>query len=558
MLCIPTAFCSYTGEALDKKTPLLRSMSAIDEQAKRVLALFGETADRVITTVGAEQEYFLISEKDYAKRSDLIMTGRTLFGYSPLTGQELEEHYFGAIRPTVNEFMKELDSELWKLGVSAKTKHNEVAPAQHELAPLYTNGNRAIDENLLTMEKMRLLASHYGLVCLQHEKPFEGINGSGKHNNWSISAGKTNFLDPGETPMDNLRFLVFLTGVIQAVDDYQELLRMTVASCGNDHRLGANEAPPAIVSIFLGDELGAIVDALVDDHEYTSAEKVAVDLGVSVLPNFLKDNTDRNRTSPFAFTGNKFEFRMPGSAVNLADCNMVLNTAMAKSLKDFADAMEGKSGDEFESAAIAYIKETLKKHQRIIFNGNGYSDEWPAEAERRGLANNRTTADALPAYVAEKSIKLFEEFNVLTEVEARSRYEVKLEKYTKLMNIEVRTMKRMTRRTFLPAINKYATLVANEINEMKAACAGIDTSVQDQLLNTVVDGIKEINDALNELHAAHLAIRDLTDEQEKANKYAHEIVPMMERLRAGVDAMEIVVAHDLWPVPTYNDILFYC
>ena len=558
VLCIPTAFCSYTGEALDKKTPLLRSMSAIDEQSKRVLALFGEHVDRVITTVGAEQEYFLISEKDYAKRSDLIMTGRTLFGYSPLKGQELEEHYFGAIRPTVNEFMKELDSELWKLGVSAKTKHNEVAPAQHELAPLYTNGNRAIDENLLTMEKMRLLASHYGLVCLQHEKPFEGINGSGKHNNWSISAGKTNFLDPGETPMDNLRFLVFLTGVIQAVDDYQELLRMTVASCGNDHRLGANEAPPAIVSIFLGDELGAIVDALVDDHEYTSAEKVAVDLGVSVLPNFLKDNTDRNRTSPFAFTGNKFEFRMPGSAVNLADCNMVLNTAMAKSLKDFADAMEGKSGDEFESAAIAYIKETLKKHQRIIFNGNGYSDEWPAEAERRGLANNRTTADALPAYVAEKSIKLFEEFNVLTEVEARSRYEVKLEKYTKLMNIEVRTMKRMTRRTFLPAINKYATLVANEINEMKAACAGIDTSVQDQLLNTVVDGIKEINDALNELHAAHLAIRDLTDEQEKANKYAHEIVPMMERLRAGVDAMEIVVAHDLWPVPTYNDILFYC
>ena len=558
VLCIPTAFCSYTGEALDKKTPLLRSMSAIDEQAKRVLALFGEHVDRVITTVGAEQEYFLISEKDYAKRSDLIMTGRTLFGYSPLKGQELEEHYFGAIRPTVNEFMKELDSELWKLGVSAKTKHNEVAPAQHELAPLYTNGNRAIDENLLTMEKMRLLASHYGLVCLQHEKPFEGINGSGKHNNWSISAGKTNFLDPGETPMDNLRFLVFLTGVIQAVDDYQELLRMTVASCGNDHRLGANEAPPAIVSIFLGDELGAIVDALVDDHEYTSAEKVAVDLGVSVLPNFLKDNTDRNRTSPFAFTGNKFEFRMPGSAVNLADCNMVLNTAMAKSLKDFADAMEGKEGDEFETATIAYIRKTLKAHRRIIFNGNGYSDEWPAEAERRGLANNRTTADALPAYVAEKSIKLFEEFNVLTEVEARSRYEVKLEKYTKLMNIEVRTMKRMTRRTFLPAINKYATLVANEINEMKAACAGIDTSVQDQLLNTVVDGIKEINDALNELHAAHLAIRDLTDEQEKANKYAHEIVPMMERLRAGVDAMEIVVAHDLWPVPTYNDILFYC
>ncbi len=558
VLCIPTAFISYTGEALDKKTPLLRSQVALATQAKRVLKLFGKDVTNVITTVGPEQEYFLIKEEDFQKRPDLVLTGRTLFGCAPAKGQELEEHYFGAIRPTVNEFMKELDDELWKLGVSAKTKHNEVAPAQHELAPLFTNANRAIDENLLTMEKMRLLASHHGLVCLQHEKPFEGINGSGKHNNWSISAGKTNFLDPGETPMDNLRFLVFLAGVIQAVDDYQELLRMTVASAGNDHRLGANEAPPAIVSIFLGDELGAIVDALIDDHEYTSAEKVAVDLGVSVLPNFLKDNTDRNRTSPFAFTGNKFEFRMPGSAVNLSDCNMVLNTAMAKSLKDFADAMEGKSGEEFEAAAIAYIKETLKAHQRIIFNGNGYSEEWPAEAERRGLANNRTTADALPCYVAQKSIDLFNEFDILTEPEVRSRYEVKLEKYTKLLNIEVRTMKRMVRRTYLPAINKYATLVANEINEMKSAAAGIDTSVQDELLAKVVAGIKEINAALGELHEAHLAACELADEQEKANKYAHEIIPMMERLRAGVDDMECVVAHDLWPVPTYNDLLFYC
>ena len=558
VLCIPTAFISYTGEALDKKTPLLRSQVALATQAKRVLKLFGKDVTSVITTVGPEQEYFLVKEEDFQKRPDLVLTGRTLFGCAPAKGQELEEHYFGAIRPTVNEFMKELDDELWKLGVSAKTKHNEVAPAQHELAPLFTNANRAIDENLLTMEKMRLMASHYGLVCLQHEKPFEGINGSGKHNNWSISAGKTNFLDPGETPMDNLRFLVFLTGVIQAVDDYQELLRMTVASAGNDHRLGANEAPPAIVSIFLGDELGAIVDALIDDHEYTSAEKVAVDLGVSVLPNFLKDNTDRNRTSPFAFTGNKFEFRMPGSAVNLSDCNMVLNTAMAKSLKDFADAMEGKSGEEFEAAAIAYIKETLKAHQRIVFNGNGYSEEWPAEAERRGLANNRTTADALPCYVAQKSIDLFNEFGILTEPEVRSRYEVKLEKYTKLLNIEVRTMKRMVRRTYLPAINKYATLVANEINEMKSAAAGIDTTVQDELLAKVVNGIKEINAALGELHEAHLAACELADEQEKANKYAHEIIPMMERLRAGVDDMECVVAHDLWPVPTYNDLLFYC
>ena len=399
VLCIPTAFCSYTGEALDKKTPLLRSMVAIDEQANRVLKLFGEGHQKVVTTVGAEQEYFLISEKDYAKRLDLVLTGRTLFGYPPCKGQELEEHYFGAIRPTVNEFMKELDDELWKLGVSAKTKHNEVAPAQHELAPIFSNSNRAIDENLLTMEKMKLLASHHGLVCLQHEKPFEGINGSGKHNNWAISAGKKNLLDPGENPMENLRFLVFLTGVIQAVDDYQELLRMSVASAGNDHRLGANEAPPAIVSIFLGDELGAIVDALISDKEYTSAERVAMDLGVAVLPNFLKDNTDRNRTSPFAFTGNKFEFRMPGSAVNLSDANTILNTAMAKSLKEFADAMEGKSGDEFEAAAIAYIKDDLRKHQRIIFNGNGYSDEWPVEAERRGLANHPTTADALPCFI---------------------------------------------------------------------------------------------------------------------------------------------------------------
>ena len=557
MLCIPTAFCSYTGEALDKKTPLLRSMDVVEEQANRVLALFGEPHQRVVPTVGSEQEYFLISEKDYAKRQDLVMCGRTLFGYAPCKGQELEEHYFGAIRPTVNEFMKELDDELWKLGVSAKTKHNEVAPAQHELAPIFTNANRAIDENLLTMEKMRLLASHHGLVCLQHEKPFAGINGSGKHNNWSLSAGKTNLLEPGESPMDNLRFLVFLTGVIQAVDDYQELLRMSVASAGNDHRLGADEAPPAIVSIFLGDELGAIVDALVDEHEYTSAEKVAMDLGVAVLPNFLKDNTDRNRTSPFAFTGNKFEFRMPGSAVNLSDCNMVLNTAMAKSLKDFADAMEGKQGEEFEAAAIAYIKETLKKHQRIIFNGNGYSEEWQQEAERRGLANHRTTADALPCFVAPKSIALFEEFGVLTEPEVTSRYEVKLEKYNKLLNIEARTMKRMVRRAYLPALNDYAAEVAGTVTAIKAACPGADVSSQEELLQKLLAGIKEIDVRLKELDGAHHAALEIADQQERANEYAHRIIPIMEALRAAVDAMEIVTDRDHWPVPTYNDILFY-
>ena len=558
VLCIPTAFCSYTGEALDKKTPLLRSMVAIDEQANRVLKLFGEGHQKVVTTVGAEQEYFLISEKDYAKRLDLVLTGRTLFGYPPCKGQELEEHYFGAIRPTVNDFMKELDDELWKLGVSAKTKHNEVAPAQHELAPIFSNSNRAIDENLLTMEKMKLLASHHGLVCLQHEKPFEGINGSGKHNNWAISAGKKNLLDPGENPMDNLRFLVFLTGVIQAVDDYQELLRMSVASAGNDHRLGANEAPPAIVSIFLGDELGAIVDALISDKEYTSAERVAMDLGVAVLPNFLKDNTDRNRTSPFAFTGNKFEFRMPGSAVNLSDANTILNTAMAKSLKEFADAMEGKSGDEFEAAAIAYIKDDLRKHQRIIFNGNGYSDEWPVEAERRGLANHPTTADALPCFVDQKSIDLFGEFNVLSEVEVRSRYEVKLEKYNKLLNIEARTMKRMVRRFFLPAINSFAADVARDIAQVKAALPSADQTFQEKKLQTVVDGTKRVEEALDALNTAHLANVEIADQQERANDNAHHVIPLMDELRAAIDAMEIVVDDNHWPVPTYNEILFYC
>ena len=558
VLCIPTAFCSYTGEALDKKTPLLRSMVAIDEQANRVLKLFGEGHQKVVTTVGAEQEYFLISEKDYAKRLDLVLTGRTLFGYPPCKGQELEEHYFGAIRPTVNEFMKELDDELWKLGVSAKTKHNEVAPAQHELAPIFSNSNRAIDENLLTMEKMKLLASHHGLVCLQHEKPFEGINGSGKHNNWAISAGKKNLLDPGENPMENLRFLVFLTGVIQAVDDYQELLRMSVASAGNDHRLGANEAPPAIVSIFLGDELGAIVDALISDKGYTSAERVAMDLGVAVLPNFLKDNTDRNRTSPFAFTGNKFEFRMPGSAVNLSDANTILNTAMAKSLKEFADAMEGKSGDEFEAAAIAYIKDDLRKHQRIIFNGNGYSDEWPVEAERRGLANHPTTADALPCFIDQKSIDLFGEFNVLSEVEVRSRYEVKLEKYNKLLNIEARTMKRMVRRFFLPAINSFAADVARDIAQVKAALPSADQTFQERKLQTVVDGTKRVEEALDALNTAHLANVEIADQQERANDNAHHVIPLMDELRAAIDAMEIVVDDNHWPVPTYNEILFYC
>ena len=557
VLCIPTAFCSYNGEALDKKTPLLRSMKVLAEQAGRVLELFGEGGHHVVANLGGEQEYFLISEADYEKRQDLMLCGRTLFGAPPCKGQELEEHYFGAIRPTVNNFMKELDDELWKLGIAAKTKHNEVAPCQHELAPVFTEVNRGVDENLLTMEKMRLLASHYGLVCLQHEKPFAGVNGSGKHNNWSISYGKVNLLEPGESPMDNLRFLVFLTCVIAAVDDYQELLRMTVASAGNDHRLGADEAPPAIVSMFLGDELSGIVEAIVDGHPYKSAERVSMDLGVDVLPNFLKDNTDRNRTSPFAFTGNKFEFRMPGSEVNLSDCNTALNTAMAKKCKDFADAMEGMSGADFEAAALEYIKDELAAHKRIIFNGNGYSAEWAAEAAERGLANNRNTAEALPALVAPQTIALFEEMGVLSEVELRSRYEVKLDKYNKTINIESNVMERMVRRMFIPAINAYATKIAKGITTVREAMPDADLGDQEHVLGRLLDGLHKVNVAhrkLNDLHAKALACED---SQRKATCYATEVVPAMEEVRAEIDTLERIVDHAYWPVPTYNDMLFY-
>ncbi len=557
VLCIPTAFCSYNGEALDKKTPLLRSMRAVHEQANRVLALFGEPHQRVVATVGAEQEYFLISEDDYKKRLDLMLTGRTLFGYAPCKGQELEDHYFGAIRPTVNNFMKELDDELWKLGVPAKTKHNEVAPCQHELAPLFANANRAIDQNLLTMEEMRLLASHYNLVCLEHEKPFEHINGSGKHNNWSLAANGKNLLEPGDHPMSNLRFLVFLAGVIQAVDDYQELLRMTAASAGNDHRLGANEAPPAIVSMFLGDDLGQVVDALIQDKDYTSHGPTEMDLGVAELPNFLQDNSDRNRTSPFAFTGNKFEFRMPGSEQNLSDANMVLNTAMARSLKEFADEMEGVSEDGFRSAALDYVKRTLRDHQRIIFNGDGYSDEWPEEAHRRGLADHRTTADALPCLVDQKSIDLFSEFNVLDEAEVRSRYEVKLEKYNKTMNIEIRTMKRLVRRDYLPAINRFAAEIAENTWKIKQMLPDAPVEPQERKLKALVDGAAKINELLSRLHELHYASLEIEDQQERANMNAHQIIPVMDDLRDAVDAMEIIVAREQWPVPTYNEILFY-
>ena len=474
VLCIPTAFCSYTGEALDKKTPLLRSMKAIETQGRRVLDLFGDdSSDRVTTTLGAEQEYFLISEKDYEKRLDIMLTGRTLFGYPPVKGQELEEHYFGAIRPTVNEFMKELDDELWALGISAKTKHNEVAPAQHELAPIFAETNRAVDENLLTMEKMKLLASHYGLVCLQHEKPFESINGSGKHNNWSISAGGRNLLDPGENPMENLRFLVFLTGVIEAVDEYQEAL----AHVGGERR----QRPPSRRQRGAAGHRVHVPRRRAGRHRRGAHRRSRLHLGRARVHGPRRGRAaelhqGQHRPQPHEpLRLHRQQVRVPyarQSAQNLSDVNMALNTAMAKSLKEFADQMEGKTGEEFEAAAIDYIKRTLRDHERIIFNGDGYSEEWEKEAERRGLANHRTTADALPCLVDQKSIDLFAEFGVLTEDEVRSRYEVKLEKYNKIMNIEIRAMKRLVRRDYLPAINRYAAKLANGITAITQRAAG--------------------------------------------------------------------------------------
>ena len=558
VLCVPTAFCSYSGEALDKKTPLLRSMATLDKQTKRVLSLFGKNPAHVTVNVGTEQEYFLISEKDYERRQDLIVCGRTLFGAPPCKGQELDEHYFGAIRPTVNSFMKELDDELWGFAVAAKTKHNEVAPCQHELAPVFCNVNRAVDENLLTMEMMKLLASHHGLVCLQHEKPFEGINGSGKHNNWSFGTEDENLLDPGDTPEANLQFIVFLTCVIEAVDNYQDLLRMSVASCGNDHRLGAHEAPPAIISIFLGDELSSIIDALTSGETAAHTLREQLDFGVDVLPNLERDTTDRNRTSPFAFTGNKFEFRMPGSSVNVSDANTVLDTAVAKTLKEFADAMEARGDMEFEHAALDWVRKSLQAHKRILFSGDGYSEEWHAEAERRGLCNFATTADALPCFVAEKNLELFSEMGVLSPVEARSRYEVKLEKYNKLMNIEANTMEVMARRTYLPVISAYATKIAKGITTVTAAMPDAPMSHEHRELKTLTEGVNAIYGGLDALRDAHVAAEAIADSQEQANAYAHKVRPAMDALRAAVDAMEPIVASDYWPVPTYDDMLFYC
>ena len=555
VLCIPTAFVSYTGEALDKKTPLLRSMHALSNQAIRILQLFGKDVDYVSTTVGPEQEYFLIKKEDYEARQDLILTGRTLFGAPSAKGQELEEHYFGVIRPEVSAFMKELDEELWKLGVPAKTKHNEVAPCQHELAPIFDTTNVAIDHNLLTMEMMKKIAPKYGLVCLQHEKPFEGVNGSGKHNNWSMSTSTENLLDPGDTPMENLQFLVFLAAVIKAVDEYADLLRTSVATPGNDHRLGANEAPPAIISIFVGEELEAVIDAIASDSPYAGPVKMKMDLGVDVLPKFSKDTTDRNRTSPFAFTGNKFEFRMPGSAENLSDCNTILNTAVAKELKGYADELEG--AEDFTSAAIALVKRTIRDHRRVIFNGNGYTAEWEAEAEKRGLPNKKNTPAALPALIEPKNIQLMEDFGVLTKVEMESRYEVEMEHYSKIINIEALTMLEMARKQLLPAVNSYMSEVANTAASKLAVSEAISVRSETKTLQKLSADADAMSDAIDTLQAAVDAAKTLPTETEKAVAFHSDVIPAMDALRAAADDAETICGEDYWPLPSYSKMLYY-
>ena len=555
VLCIPTAFVSYTGEALDKKTPLLRSMNALSGQAIRILKLFGKDVDYVSTTVGPEQEYFLVKKEDYEARQDLILTGRTLFGAPSAKGQELEEHYFGVIRPEVSAFMKELDEELWKLGVPAKTKHNEVAPCQHELAPIFDTTNVAIDHNLLTMEMMKKIAPKYGLVCLQHEKPFEGVNGSGKHNNWSMSTTHENLLDPGDTPMENLQFLVFLAAVIKAVDEYADLLRTSVATPGNDHRLGANEAPPAIISIFVGEELEAVIDAIASDSPYAGPVKMKMDLGVDVLPKFSKDTTDRNRTSPFAFTGNKFEFRMPGSAENLSDANTILNTAVAKELKGYADELEG--AEDFTSAAIALIKRTIRDHRRVIFNGNGYTAEWEEEAARRGLPNKKNTPAALPALIDPKNIQLMEDFGVLTKIEMESRYEVEMEHYSKIINIEALTMLEMARKQLLPAINAYMSEVANTAASKLAVSESLSVRSETKTLSHLSADADAMSDAIDELQAAVDAAKALSDESAKAVAFHDDVLLKMDALRAAADDAETICGEDYWPLPSYSKMLYY-
>ena len=555
VLCIPTAFCSYTGEALDKKTPLLRSMDALSNQARRILKLFGKDVSYVRTTLGAEQEYFLVRKEDYKERLDLILTGRTLLGASPSKGQELEEHYFGAIRTEVSEFMKDLDEELWKLGIPAKTKHNEVAPCQHELAPVFEMANVAVDHNMLTMELMKKVADRHDLVCLLHEKPFEGVNGSGKHNNWSMSTETENLLEPGDTPKENLQFLIFLAAIIKAVDEYADLLRATVASPGNDHRLGANEAPPAIISIFVGEELEAVIDSIASNSPYAAPTKLKMDLGVDVLPTFSKDSTDRNRTSPFAFTGNKFEFRMPGSSQNLSDADTVLNTAVAKSLHDYADELEG--AEDFESAVIALIKRTIHDHRRVIFNGDGYTEAWEKEAERRGLPNAKYTPLAMKALLADKNIRLMEQFGVLTKTEMHSRYEVEVEHYSKVINIEALTMLEMLRKQIMPAVAGYSSEVASAAAAKQAVSDKLSVRSETKLLEKLSAGADELSDAIDELQEAVDQATAESDEPAKSYLYHDAVLPAMEKARKASDTLERICSEDYWPLPSYSRMLYY-
>ena len=556
-LFIPTAFCSYGGEVLDKKTPLLRSMEALSAQAVRILRLFGDsTTKRVITTVGPEQEYFLVDKKLYDERPDLIYTGRTLFGARAPKGQELEDHYFGAIKPRIAAFMQELDEELWKLGVLAKTKHNEVAPAQHELAPIFSTTNVATDHNQLTMETMKNVALRHGLVCLLHEKPFAGVNGSGKHNNWSLSTdtGK-NLFEPGKLPQENAQFLLFLAAVIKGVDEYQDLLRVSVASAGNDHRLGANEAPPAIISIFLGDELTAILHAIETGTVYGGTLRVNMEIGVNVLPSFTKDTTDRNRTSPFAFTGNKFEFRSLGSQLNIACPNIMLNTIIADELEQFADELEGK--EDFNGALNALIKRVIKEHKRIIFNGDGYADAWKAEAAKRGLTNLPTTVDALPHYTYEKNVKLFTKHKIYTEVEMQSRQDIILETYAKTINIEALTASDMVKRDILPAVSSYVAELASGVATKKAISDDIPCEAELDIIKRL-SGLQDCAyKKLAALDNAIIGVKEVGEDPiEVATYYKDSVITAMTELRAVVDEMETLVSSDYWPYPSYGDLMF--
>ena len=556
VLFIPTAFCSFGGEALDRKTPLLRSMEALNKQAMRILRLFGNTdVDHVKTTAGPEQEYFLIDADMYDKREDLRFTGRTLFGAAPPKGQEMDDHYFGAIKTKVQEFMADLNNELWQLGILAKTEHNEVAPAQHELAPIFLTTNVATDHNDITMEIMKKVAQRHGLVCLLHEKPFAGVNGSGKHNNWSIKASNgQNLLEPGDTPYENAQFLLFLCATIKAVDDYQDLLRIAVSSAGNDHRLGASEAPPAIVSIFLGDELTEILEAIDSGTAYSSKEKTLMKIGVHTIPHFPRDNTDRNRTSPFAFTGNKFEFRMPGSSASIATPNVVLNTSVAESLKQFADELE--KADDFESSLHDLIRRTIHEHKRIIFNGNGYDDSLVKEAERRGLCNYRSTPDAVPHLLDEKNVKLYADHGVLTKTELESRYEIGLETYAKTVNIEARTMLDMARKDILPAVSSYKQTLATTINEIHASGINADCSYETETLAEESELSAKLYEAVKILEEKARGASGATDSLEKACCYRDEVLPAMEDVRAYADRLELLTDKDYWPYPTYGDLLF--